>query len=281
MKQKYLAFYESVKKLCINAELSKPEDFKGVSAEKIEALEKELDIKLPDSLFVLFECFGEKLIVKQTEELLYFTLNDFKEAYINAKKLSIIDRLKDDKGLKSYLHEGRVIQVSDLLNIDNLLIINHNSLWRSYGFVDYTVENPYIYYIYNKIAFGGEGMSFTNYIRDVLFNVVRRRFEKKEKSFNNDISDQANENYLEVQNEIFSIKIDKIVWAGYYLNLTRNMSKSYYFADDLKFIELRKEFYSLISKIEQENKTILAVDEFEMLFIDFLKEKDYKTMEHY
>ncbi|WP_337041757.1 hypothetical protein [Emticicia sp. 17c] len=277
MKQKFAKFYNSVKNFVIDTNLSKPDEVVGAEVKTIENLETELGIKLPDFLFSFFECFGEEIIVKGVDQSLNFAIKDFKYANSKATEENIISILSDSEGLKDYYGDGSIWHVSDMMNLDNVLILNYSSLGRRYSFIDSTIENPNLLFIYQKkyferaeIDFIGGNVSFTNYIRTVLFDLVKEEFRKI-----NEGKDVADGNSLQNYESVLSI--NKLKWAEYYSHFPKN--KDLFFYAGKEFRQLRGEFYLLASKKETENDTILTIDEFELSFIDFLKERNFNTSE--
>lgn len=272
---KFARFYESVKRFILDTELSRPEEVVGSDIQTIEKLEAELSIKLPDFLFSFFEYFGEEIIVERTDHLLHLTIKDFKKAFFEAKNKNIIERLRDKKGLLDYYENDLVWYMSDMFNLNNILVIISDAFRDKYGFVDTTNENPVLGYIYQNDYFESEEKTFSNFIRHVLFNVIKYSFEEIDYSIYNDLNNYIHRRYIGRQKAALALKSKKVIWADYYFNLAKGFS----FYDDRKFIDLRNEFYIIISKKEMEMDKILTIDEFELAFIEFLKERNFDTSE--
>lgn len=267
--EKYKKLFESVKRFVLDTKLSFMDEIDGLDESTIKEFENEYSIKFPASFYAFLLEFGKKIKVRRTSDLFYLTLNDVKNATLIAQKENYKKIILRDKGFLDYNTDDETLfYFNKIIDIDKVIFITQYHRWFSIGFIDSNHENPIIYHINEKEYYSTDWLSFTNFIRSILFQAIKYRFNLR--FLKQDIEKETGwnkENLIELRN----LDIDKLTWAQFYIDNNEILYRPQYY-----FEKHRLAFYKLVSEQEERTGYIMTIDEFEWAFIDYLREQGYE-----
>lgn len=264
MIEKYIKFYKSVKQFLFDCNLSLDDTIEGENIDAISQFEKEYKIKFPVSIYAYLLYFGKKINLRNVETEKFFTLKNVKHAMDTAENGNYKSILQRKDGLQDYYgDDGDIKLIYEIVDIEKVIFINQQDFRDGIGFIDCSDENPHIYYLFQKEYYLGENKTFSNYIRETLFQMIHSRFYSDAISTEN-----YTESMIYMLNETKKINLDKIDWAKVYTKC-----KVENILSDTFYRNQRLNFYKIIEEREKQTGYIMTVDEFEWAFIDYLKEQ--------
>jgi hypothetical protein len=243
------------KEFCFKINITTPDQILGESEDNILNFEEKYSIKLPDGFRSVLKYTGKKLLFYNGETIL-----DINNTIANISKS--IDLNNEKKIIdKVHLIDG---------SLTNLLPIDYYVEGDAMSFIKLNEENPDIY-----VCFGNSSTDDMDeddlYIESTWINRLRRIIlvELQHKFYytvypkrNADSQKYEDQSYLITK----CLNIDGISWAKEYIN--------FYEKDKgLLWLGSRERFENIAAEIENREDRILGIDEFEWMFIDYLKER--------
>lgn len=265
VENKYDRFFESVKEFVKNTELSFENEIGGASETIINKFEQEFNIKFPSSLYAFLILFGEKIKIRKTDDIFNISLSDIRNATLTAQKENYKQILFREKGFEDYNGNtsDNKAYFYKTMDVNNVIFISQNDRWANIGFIDSSIENPIINYLYDKEYYSTEGMSFTNFIRNHLFEAIKYTFNTN--SLNNEKLSKVTDGSKQWLIEVKKIKIGTLSWVQPYIN------NDIFYRPEYEYRKRRLEFYEITNKKEEETGIIMTIDEFEWAFIEHLR----------
>jgi hypothetical protein len=247
---KYERFCTELKEFCFKINITTPDLFKGETEENILQFEKKHNLKIPE---------GYRTVLKFTGESFLFYDNISLDINNSIGNIESCMRINSEK---QFLKNVNKI-CSDLCNI---LPITYNHESSVMNFIRLDEENPFIYTYFGDNDDGVlddddllQGSTWVNLIRRIIFIELKNKFYF--------VADP--EEYIENQGftdlRVKCVDIDNISWASKYTEAIKRGSKK-------KWHWYREEFENIATEIESREDRILGIDEFEWMFIDYLKE---------
>lgn len=250
---KYDRFCKDFKEFCLNINITTPELFLGETEDNISSFEKKHFIKLPE---------GYRSILKHTGKSLLF---------YNSISLEINNTISNIEHAINCNNDSQFLKNIPLINsnLNNILPIDYYLESSVMSFISLDDDNPHTYSYYGDNGDLDEddliiNPTWINSLRNTIFSELVNKFKDdsyiKTSNFNP-------ENIIDNQyKRRLHLRIDDVKWASIYINAYKN-------GLDVNWDWYRDEFEEMASKIEVKENRILGVDEFEWMYIDYLKEK--------
>ena len=272
MENKYDRFFESVKGFVLKTHLAYPEDLIGLKDWKVQTLSEKYNVSFPESLYSYYTFFGEKVKIIGTDDQLNLTekkLNSFKEDAIEKNVYNGIKGVVE----REYKIDEQIV-LSELIDLDKVLIIGHIDYNGIYSIIECVAENPVLHLIRWYCEFDENNIdtyyykyqpmnwSFIGFFRQCLFEAISLKF------YDRDIVG-IHEHELEVYDRI---KFDKVEWVKYYFEHRKKYNKyNVGNGDGQEFYEIKQEFSKKMDDQAEETGIVMTVDEFEWAFLDYLR----------
>lgn len=252
---KYEKFCNELKKFCFKINITTPILFKEETEENILQFEKNHNLRIPEGYRTVLKFTGQSFLFYDNISL------DINNSIGNIESCIKINTEK--KFLKN------VNKLDSALN--QILPVAYTYNGSVMSFIRLDEENPLIYTYYGDDDDGELddddliiGSTWINFIRRIVFRELQHKYFHianpiVNNTFDNDKNDILYSNSL-------CLNIDKIPWSNEYINYYMNNR-------GLLWEGSRERFEHIATEIEKKEDRILGINEFEWMFIDYLKEK--------
>jgi hypothetical protein len=242
------------KEFCFKINITTPDQILGESEDNILNFEEKYSIKLPDGFRSVLKYTGKKLLFYNGETIL-----DINNTIANISKS--IDLNNEKKIIdKVHLIDG---------SLTNLLPIDYYVEGDAMSFIKLNEENPDIYVCFGNSStddmdeddIGADG-TWINRLRKIIYIELQYKF-----CYLVNHERDTGCKSLDDRRYIRTLRIDTsdISWAEIYINAIKKGRKETWYW-------YRDEFNEIATEIESREDRILGIDEFEWMFIDYLKE---------
>lgn len=239
---KYDKFYQDVKQFLHQTGVVLENEIEGTPITEIESC----SIVIPMAIKKYFEFFGEKF----DKEDFFLPMYPFKN-FLKANSI-----LKGDAYAISIMAE----------HFRHYLPFQRDNFRNGFTFCNQNEENPNNLLMEDYDVYNIGYQSFTNWIRGHLFSSISFKFYALGENAHQDEKDRYNR-----------IKLESLNWADYYYKFhTREYGLKYKLSANT-WHNNRRDFYKIIAEEEKKSNFLYSIDDFEMAFIEYLKEQGYQV----
>jgi hypothetical protein len=251
---KYDTIYKEFKEFCIRIKISSHNLLKGDTEENIKFFESEYDISLPIGFRIGLKYFG------------------CQTSFYNGISLDIKNNLTRIRKAIKVNKDRQFLKNVHLLDsgLQNILPIDYYVESSVMSFIKLDEENPQIWAYFGDSDDGNldeddldSDGTWINILRKAVFNQLQHKFYFIINPINDpDPNEISGELYIRGLN----IDTKKIPWSNIYIEAYRK-------GMGVNWDWYREEFEEIATEIENREERILGIDEFEWMFIDYLREK--------